>query len=52
MKLMTLGLVGLCVVGLAAIPLAAKAADFAGGGTGAIPDANPGGINVTFNVRR
>ena len=47
-----LGFVGLWVVGLSANPLVANAADFAGGGTGGIPDANVAGINVTFNVRR
>ena len=50
MRLGALGLVGLCVVGVAAIPLTATAADFAGGGIGPIPDGNPTGINVTFNV--
>jgi subtilisin-like proprotein convertase family protein len=35
---------------LAATTLMAHAADFAGGGTGPIPDNNPAGIDITFNV--
>lgn len=50
MRLRAVGFKGLMAVGLAVIPVVANAADFAGGGTGAIPDNNPAGINVTFNV--
>lgn len=50
MKRWTTRFVALCIGCTAALSLSAQAADFAGGGTGAIPDNTPAGINVTFSV--
>jgi subtilisin-like proprotein convertase family protein len=48
MKLQAWGFISL--FSLMAMAGVAKAADFAGAGTGAIPDNNPAGLNITFSV--